>query len=146
MQKNSSTQVLRRSPSASIAWWSAVAVLAFATTACGMIKIGYRNADTVGLLWIDRYLDLTSEQEAFVKPRLRTLVAWHRSTQLPDYAALGADMQKLGQRAITPAEVTALAGQLKQRIDTSTQHALPDVADLALILTPDNIGDRKSVV
>ena len=115
-------------------------MLAFATAACGMIKIGYRNADTVGLLWIDRYLDLTREQEGFVKPRLRTLVAWHRSTQLPDYAALGTDMQKLGRRAITPAEVSALARQLRQRIDTSTQRALPDVADLALILTPDNIG------
>ncbi|MGI9026135.1 MAG: DUF6279 family lipoprotein [Burkholderiaceae bacterium] len=105
-----------------------------------MIKVGYRNADTVGLLWIDRYLDLTSEQQAFVKPRLRALVAWHRTTQLPDYATLGTEMKKLGQRAITPAEVTALAKQLRQRIDISAQHALPDMADLALKLTPDNIG------
>ena len=105
-----------------------------------MIKVGYRNADTVGLLWIDRYLDLTNEQQAFVKPRLRELVKWHRTTQLPDYAAFATDMQKLGERPIMPAEVTALAKQLKQRIDAAVDHALPALADLALILTPENIG------
>ncbi len=105
-----------------------------------MIKIGYRNADTFGLLWIDRYLDLTSAQKNFVKPRLRELVAWHRTTQLPDYAALTTEMQKLAEHSITPAEVTALARRLKQRADTSIQHALPDIADLALRLTPDNIS------
>jgi len=105
-----------------------------------MIKIGYRNADTVGLLWIDRYLDLTSEQQAFVQPRLRELVTWHRTTQLPDYAAFAAELQKLAQRSITPAEVTALARQLKQRADTAVERALPVMADLALRLTPDNIS------
>ncbi len=139
MQKNSSTRA-RRSPAACLATWGAIAALAFATAACGMIKIGYQNADTVGLLWIDRYLDLTSEQQAWVKPRLRELVAWHRTTQLPDYAAFAARLQKLAERPITAAEVTALGKQLKQRADTAVEHALPVAADLALRLTPDNIS------
>ena len=105
-----------------------------------MIKLGYRNADTVGLLWIDRYLDLTSEQKNYLKPRLRELVTWHRTTQLPDYAAFATEMQKLAQRSITPAEVTALGKQLEQRAYTAVEHALPVMADLALLLTPDNIS------
>ena len=140
MQKNSSTRIARRSPCVRLAWWGTVLVLTLATAACGLIKIGYRNADTVGLLWIDRYLGLTSEQKSFVKPRLRELVKWHRTTQLPDYAAFATEMQKLAPRPITPAEVTALARQLRQRAYTTVEHALPAMADLALRLTPDNIS------
>ncbi len=140
MKKNSSTQVFGRSPAARVVSWSAIAILAIAIAACGMIKVGYRNADTVGMLWIDRYLDLTSEQKDFVKPRMRELLAWHRTTQLPDYATLATEMQKLAQRPITAAEVTALAKQVKQRADTAALHALPYLADLALHLTPDNIA------
>ena len=140
MQKNFSTRVFRRSAISRFASWGVLAILVFATAACGLIKVGYRNADTVGMLWIDRYLDLTSEQQNFVKPRLRELVTWHRTTQLPDYAAFAGEMQKLAERSITPAEVTALGKQLKQRIDVSVAHALPAIAELALRLTPDNIS------
>ena len=115
-------------------------LLVAASAACGMVKMGYRNADTVGLLWIDRYLDLTTEQQSFVKPRLRELVSWHRTTQLTDYAAFASEMQKMTERSITPAEVASLGKQLKQRADTTVEHALPVMADLAAILTPANIG------
>ena len=105
-----------------------------------MIKIAYRNADTVGLLWIDRYLDLTGEQKTLVKSRLHELVKWHRTTQLPDYAAFGTELQKLAPYSITPAEVTVLARQLRQRAYATVDHALPAIAEVALRLTPDNIS------
>lgn len=105
-----------------------------------MIKIAYRNADTVGLIWIDRYLDLTGEQKTFVKSRLHELVKWHRTTQLPDYAAFGTELRKLAPHSITPAEVTVLARQLRQRAHATVDHALPAIAEVALRLTPNNIS------
>ena len=115
------------------------AVLAIAVAGCGLVKTGYRNGDTVGLFMLNRYLDLSSEQKEFVKPKLRSLLAWHKSTQLPDYAALATELQKKAPHSITAAEVTAFGEQSRRRAYTTVNHVLPDMADLALRLTLDNI-------
>jgi hypothetical protein len=143
MEKNSSTQVVvlsRRQPL--VARFSAVAATiacALAIAGCGLVKVGYRNGDTVGLFMINRYLDLSSEQEAFVKPRLHRLLAWHRTTQLPDYAAFGRDLQRQSMQDITLDQVEAFNEAGRRRAMTTIEHALPDMADLALQLTPDNV-------
>ncbi len=117
-----------------------VAVVALALLgACGLIKIGYRNADTVGLLYFNRYLDLASEQKDYVRPKLRQFVAWHRKTQLPDYAAFAAELRERAARDITPAEVLVLQDEMRDRAETMVQHAAPDIAEIALRLTPANL-------
>ena len=136
MKKNSSTRVFR---STRIAAFGLAAVMALGVAGCGLVKTGYRNGDTVGLFMMSRYLDLTSEQKEYVKPKLRSLLAWHKSTQLPDYAALATELQKKAQAQITAAEVAALAEQSRRRAYTTVNHALPDMADIALQLTPANV-------
>ncbi len=114
-------------------------VAAIAVSACGMIKTGYRNGDTVGLFMMSRYFDLTSEQKEFVKPKLRALLAWHKTTQLPDYTALATELQRMAAQPISDDEVTTLAEQMRRRAYATVDHAMPDMADIALRLTPDNI-------
>jgi hypothetical protein len=114
-------------------------VMAVALSACGLARIGYRNGDTVGVFWMNRYLDLSSEQKDFVKPRLHGLLVWHRTTQLPDYAAFAQDLQKKTAIQVTAADVAALGEAARRRAMTTVYHALPDLADLALQLTPDNV-------
>jgi hypothetical protein len=117
-----------------------VALLAVTIAGCGgLVKTGYRNGDTVGLFMMNRYLDLSGEQKEFVKPKLRSLLAWHRRTQLPDYTTLAIDLQRRAMLPITAAEVSALGEQLRQRATVTVDHAMPDMADIALRLTPDNI-------
>jgi hypothetical protein len=139
MEKNSSTQVSCVRPRR----WSApvcVAVIVAALVGgCGLVKTGYRNGDIVGLFMIDRYFDLSGEQEEFVKPRLHRLLVWHRTTQLPDYTAFAQDLQQKAMRPITPAEVDALGDDGRRRAMATIDQALPDMADLALVLTPDNL-------
>ena len=107
--------------------------------ACGLVKLGYRHGDTVGLFWINRYLDLSSAQEDFVKPRLHELLVWHRTTQLPDYASFASTLQQKASQPIGAAEIAAIGTQARRRVTTSVDHALPAMADLALQLTPDNL-------
>lgn len=159
MKKNFSTQVLRyrdapdrasRGMGAAVGGLlkrmasrrtAAVALVACAIAlgGCGLVKVGYRNGDIVGLYLIDRYFDLSSEQEDFVKPRLHQLLVWHRTTQLPEYASFGVDLRRRALLPITPAEITALNEEGKRRAMITIDHALPDMADLALRLTPDNL-------
>lgn len=139
MEKNSSTQLFRSATARRAATWALAATVALATSACGLVKTGYRNGDTVGLFMMNRYLDLTAEQKEFVKPRLNALLKWHRTTQLPDYAAVAVELQKKAQQPVTAGEVTALAEQSKQRLFATIDHALPQMADIMLRLTPANI-------
>ena len=143
MEKNSSTQVSRAPLARRVAGLGLAVVLTIAVAGCGLVKTGYRNGDTVGLFMMNRYLDLSSEQKDFVKPRLRALLAWHRSTQLPDYTALAGELQRKAVQPITPAEVTALYDQMRRRAHATIDHAMPDMADIALQLTPDNIRTLK---
>ena len=139
MKKNSSTQDFRSTRQRWLPALGLAAAVAIGTVGCGLAKTGYRNGDTVGLFMMSRYLDLTSDQKEYVKPKLRSLLAWHRSTQLPDYAALAAELQKKAQQQITATEVAALAEQSRRRAYTTVDHALPDMADIALRLTPANV-------
>ena len=115
------------------------ALVAIGGSACGLAKTGYRNGDTVGLFMMNRYLDLSDDQKEFVKPKLRSLLAWHQSTQLPDYIEVAAEMQRKGARQITTQEVATLSELSKRKLLTTIDHAMPDMADIALRLTPDNI-------
>jgi len=139
MQKNSSTQGPRAWPRRWLAQAGFAVVVAALLGGCGLVKTGYRNGDLVGMFMIDRYFDLSGEQEDFVKPRLHELLAWHRATQLPDYTAFAQELQQKAMRPITPAEVDALGDEARRRAMATVDHALPDMADLALVLTSDNI-------
>ena len=107
------------------------------------MKIGYNNADTLALLQLDGYLDLTDEQEQAVKERVNALLVWHRTTQLRDYVALiDKTRAKLGGR-ITTADVMDFNQQLNARMMTAADKAAPDMAHLALSLSPEQI-DRAA--
>jgi hypothetical protein len=139
MEKNSSTQVRRPSAAVRLGYAACVLVVAAAVAGCGLVKVGYRHGDLVGMFMIDRYLDLSSEQTAFVKPRLHQLLVWHKTTQLPDYVGFVEELQRYSSRSITTEEVVTIGVQARQKAMTTIDHAMPEMTELALRLTPDNI-------
>lgn len=121
----------------------AIAALTVSVASCAAIRIGYNNADTLALLQLDSYLDLTDEQEQTVKERFNALLAWHRSTQLRDYIALINKMRaKLGG-PVTAADVMDFNQQLNARMMTAADKSAPDIAHVALTLSPEQI-DRAA--
>ena len=122
---------------------AAIVAIAVSVASCAAIRIGYNNADTLALLQLDSYLDLTDEQEQTCKERLNALLAWHRTTQLRDYVALiDRTRAKLGGR-ITAADVLDFNQQLNTRMMTAADKAAPDIAHVALTLSPEQI-DRAT--
>jgi len=112
---------------------------------CSVVKLTYNNADTLTLLWLNRYVDLDAGQEAWTKDRVREFHVWHRVTQLPDYAQMLVRTRTLLQSPVTRADMLALNAEIAARLDVATIKALPDLATLALQLSPEQIAymERK---
>lgn len=106
---------------------------------CSAVRLGYGQADGFSRWWIDQYIDMSSGQENLVRVRLARFHAWHRKTQLDDYAALARQAQKLVAGKPTVAEVLALGNDIIRRGRTLAEQATPDIADLLLTLKPEQI-------
>lgn len=116
-----------------------VLALACLIAGCSALRLGYANGESVVYWWLDGYVDFTSEQKPWVKSQIRQLFAWHRATQLPDYARLLAQAQQDLQRPLTAADALEDYAALKKRAMLVTDKALPALADLALSLQPKQI-------
>jgi hypothetical protein len=125
----------------------ALALFALLFAACSTIKLGYNNADTLLLHAVDRYVDLDPEQEQMVRRRVVALLAWHRATQLHDYAAFIQHARSGLDGFVTEAEIREFNQGLNARLALLGERAAPDAAALALTLTPAQIDqvERKLV-
>jgi len=124
----------------------AVLVLIASIAGCAAIKLGYNNADTLALFQLDSYLDLNPEQEQTVKERVNVLLAWHRSTQLPDYVAFIDKMRAKVAGPLTATDVLEFNKQLTARMMILGDKAAPDIAHLALTLSPEQINNAAKKV
>jgi len=107
--------------------------------ACSAVRLGYGHADSLARWWIDQYVDLSPEQDALVQERLARFFAWHRKTQLPDYANLLRQGKNFVAGQPTASDALLLGDGIVRRVRTLTEQALPDVADLLLTISPAQI-------
>lgn len=110
---------------------------------CSAIRLGYGNADSLARWWMDQYLAFTPEQDALVRERLSRLHAWHRHSQLTDYAVLLREARGLVDGQPNTANSLELSDSIIRRVRTLADKAIPDVADLLPTLTPAQI-DRMA--
>jgi hypothetical protein len=114
--------------------------------ACSSLRLGYNNADTLLVYSLDSYLDLDDAQEDLARERVRELLAWHRSTQLQAYARFLDDTErKIGSGPIGADDVLVFQQAVSEKLMRVGEQAAPDLARLALTLTPvqmDQFADR----
>ena len=93
-------------PTFPIRRWPLIIVLAviLPLTACSSIRFGYNHADTFLIFRLDQYFDLEQSQKQLAKDRIGALLAWHRATQLQDYAALLDEIRAKLNGPVTPSE------------------------------------------
>jgi hypothetical protein len=103
------------------------------------VRLGYDYGENIAYWWLDGYVDFDVDQKVWFKERLANWFAWHRKTQLKDYANLLSKEQKRLQHKVTEAELLAEYGQFTTRTLVMIDKALPDLADLALSLQPSQI-------
>ncbi|MGV7210985.1 DUF6279 family lipoprotein [Oxalobacteraceae bacterium A2-2] len=110
---------------------------------CSSLKLAYNNGDTLLYWWLDGYVDLDAEQKGWVKKDIDQLFHWHRTTQLRDYAQILQKAQHQLQGTPTTADLLADYQDIKQRTQTLLMEALPDLADLARSLKPEQIDQME---
>ncbi|SED69790.1 DUF6279 family lipoprotein [Pseudomonas anguilliseptica] len=130
--------------------------LSLLISACSRAGLAYRNLDWL-LPWrLNDYLNLDSQQQAWLKPRLQTHLQWHCSAELPRYidwlhttesilakpqpdsaqlleqfAQFDAALKRIGIE-ITPTAIELLQGLSEQQ-----------VSELYTALDEDNLEDRQ---
>jgi hypothetical protein len=115
-------------------------VLMVVVAGCSSLRLAYNHGDTLLYWWIDKYVDLNSGQKIAVKEDIQDLFRWHRKTQLLDYVQI----LKTGQKQLagnpTAADLNADYDEIKNRTQLLLNKALPELADLARSLEPDQIA------
>jgi hypothetical protein len=119
--------------------WS-VFLCACVLAGCSAIRLGYANGDTVMYWWLNSYVDFTNEQKPWVKADIDNFMAWHRKTQLNDYAQWFTQLQQRVQHKVTPEEVMDDYAATKKRIMLVVDKALPELTRLAMDLQPEQIA------
>ena len=119
--------------------WLLVAAAVILSACSTGVRLGYEYADTLLLYTIDGYVGLTPEQEQLVKERSAALVAWHRSTQLRDYAELLETTRRKLAGPVSAADVLEFNRAVNARLAALGERAAPDLAQLALTLTPEQL-------
>ena len=81
------------------------AALVVVLSGCVTLSLSYNYAERL-LLWrIDRYFQLTQEQEGYVKAKLAELHVWHRQTELPRYSEFLKQVLDRWQDGLTAEEI-----------------------------------------
>jgi hypothetical protein len=113
---------------------------AAALCACSAMKLGYQQGDHLAYWWIDNYVDVTTAQEPLTREAIARFFAWHRKAQLPEIATLLQQAKAEVRQPVTPATVEHFQDASQQLARKSFEQAMPDLADLLLTLTPEQIG------
>ena len=103
---------------------------------CSMLRVGYNQAPDLAYWWLDAYADFDDTQTPRLRSALSQWLVWHRRTQLPDYAALLVRAQAEALADTTPERVCAFEADLRSRLDSAVDRAVPAAAELLLTLTP----------
>ncbi|MFL6657480.1 MAG: DUF6279 family lipoprotein [Massilia sp.] len=125
-------------------WFSRFRVLILITTmavlaACSSVRFAYNQGDTLLYWWVNAYLDLDSEQAGALKEDIGDLFNWHRKTQLKEYEQFLATAQRQLAGTVTMADLKADFRDIRTRTETLATKALPDLADLAMSIKPQQL-------
>ena len=107
---------------------------------CSALRIGYGTAPDLVYWWLDGYVDFNDAQTPRVRDAIKQWFAWHRRTQLPDYAAQLARAKTEVQADTTAARVCEWQAEIVKRAHTAFDRIAPAAADLMLTITPEQIS------
>ena len=99
------------------------------------MRLAYDQAPTLLYWWIDGYVDVSGEQTPKLREGIDRWFAWHRRTQLPDYAALLVRAQADVLEPTTALAACAWQAEIERRLEAAAKAA----AELMLSLSPEQL-------
>ncbi|MCO4094920.1 MAG: hypothetical protein HEQ37_15790 [Acidovorax sp.] len=107
--------------------------------ACSALRLSYSQGPTLAYWWLDNQVDFTDEQVPRVRSALADWFAWHRSTQLADYALALGDLASALAGPISPTQVCSQIDAWQRRAELAFDRAVPALAEQVRSLTPEQI-------
>jgi hypothetical protein len=98
-------------------------------TGCSALRLSYGQGPLLAYWWLDNTLDFNDEQAPRVRGALADWFAWHRATQLPDYAQALGETAAMAPGSITPAQVCSQTEAWQRRAERAVDQALPAAAE-----------------
>lgn len=117
-----------------------IALVAMAA-GCSTVRFSYHHGDTLLYWWLNSYVDFDDDQSDWVKRDIDSFFQWHRTTQLPDYAAMLTKWQRQLAGSPTKADLTADYKDIKAKAQVLASRAAPQMADLARSIKPEQIAN-----
>lgn len=109
------------------------------SSGCSTIRLAYNQADHIAAWMADDYFDLTPEQKQAFRSHFQRFHAWHRTTQLTDYANLLEGTQQRIVAGVTPADADWLTEAIHTRLRTMVRHAYKDAASMLAQLSDEQV-------
>lgn len=103
---------------------------------CSVLRLGYDRGPWLAYGWLDDYFDFTAAQSPRVRAALDGWFAWHRRSQLADYAELLAGWRRALPADTNAATVCHHAAAIDTRIARAAQAGVTRFAPLARMLEP----------
>ena len=116
----------------------AIIILLFLLGSCSMLRLGYDQGPQLVWWWLDGYVNFSNEQTPHTKEAIRKWFAWHRTTQLPEYAAWLSTLRSQIGDPVTPAQICGWSEELRNTIAPALDHT----AQLGAPLVP-NLGEAQ---
>ncbi len=107
---------------------------------CSALRIGYGAAPDLVYWRLDAYIDFNSVQTARAREAIKQWFAWHRRTQLPDYAAQLARAQVEVLADTTAARVCEWQAEVVKRAHIAFDRIAPAASEVMLTVTPEQIA------
>lgn len=108
------------------------------------MKLGYQQGDRLAYWWVDRYVDVSDAQEPPTREAIARFFAWHRRAQLPEIATVLTRVKGEVGGQVDAAMVRQVQQDSQRLGRQAFDNAVPDLADLMLTLTPDQIKRMES--
>lgn len=108
-------------------------------TSCSLTQLAYNNLDWLMYRKISRFVDLNTAQQDATKAAIATFHTWHRTKQLPLYAAWLDDFAaEVAETQLTGDDIHARIDEVQNFIDASMAELLP----AAVVIMP-SLSDQQ---
>jgi hypothetical protein len=108
-------------------------------------RFGYENLPMLAIWRADSYLSLSSAQKAMASRRIESVHAWHRRTQLDDYADFLRQVRdRLDDGEVDEAQLRAWRLAVFERWRPIAEQIAPAAAEIAATLAPEQLGRMRA--
>ncbi len=111
---------------------------------CSMLQTVYNNSPDLAYWWIDRFVDVNTEQRPVLIDDLQAYQQWHRSTQLPRYAQWLQQLQSMALQDVSEEQSCKVYRDIWESLPTLADTADAGMARLAGSLTAEQLEHLRN--